>query len=454
MNPNQLFVEAVRLHGANRLSEAERFYRQVLAVAPRHADALNMLAFLFHQTERDKQAIPLYRKAVGITADFAPYHSNLAHALIETGDREDAIRHFRQAIRIDPHYQDAGIGLAIALREVGRYEESVAALRRVLDFDPDHVLAHTNLGFVLLMQGKLESGWREMEWRTRNPGLAPVYRAYSQPRWQGPSEPTGRLLVHAEQGLGDSIQFCRYLPRATALGLDVILQVQPQLERLCRSLGPNIVVAAKGDALPSFNYQIPMMSLPAAFATSMETVPNAMPYLHPDVADVERWKAHPAIKEARGLRVGLVWLGNPQHGVAQLRTVDRQRSLDPLLLQPLLNIPDVTLFSLQKDGRLPRAMPLVDLMPGVSDMADTAALIANLDLVISVDTSVAHLAGAMGKLIWLLDRFNHDWRWPVGQEISPWYPTMKIYRQKVLGNRKPVIRKLADDLRMLAALET
>jgi hypothetical protein len=324
----------------------------------------------------------------------------------------------------------------------------------VLDFDPDHALAHTNLGFVLLMQGELESGWQEMEWRTRNAELAPVYRVYAQPRWQGPSEPAGRLLVHAEQGLGDSIQFCRYLPHAAALGLDVTLQVQPQLERLCRSLGPNIVVAEKGDALPSFDYQIPMMSLPAAFATSPETVPNAIPYLHPDVADVERWNAHPAINEAKGLRVGVVWSGNPQHGMAQLRTVDRQRSLDPLLLQPLLNIPNVTLFSLQKDGRLPRALPLVDLMPGIVDMADTAALIANLDLVISVDTSVAHLAGAMGKPIWLLDRFNHDWRWLAGQEISPWYPTMKIYRQKVLGHWKPVIRKLADDFSKLAASET
>ncbi|MGI4956003.1 MAG: tetratricopeptide repeat protein [Janthinobacterium lividum] len=452
MHPTQLFAEAVRLHGANRLPEAERFYRQVLAVSPRHADALNMLAFLFHQTGRDRQAIPLYRKAIAITADFAPYHSNLAHALIETSDREDALLHFRQAIRVDPCHPDAGIGLAIVLRELGRYEDSVASLRRVIEFDPDNVLAHTNLGFVLLMQGKFESGWKEMEWRIRNPEVAPAYRASSQPRWPGPSEPTGRLLVYAEQGLGDSIQFCRYVPIAAALGLDVTLQVQSPLVRLCRSLGPNITVVAQGQTLPRFDFQIPMMSLPAAFATSVQTIPDVIPYLQPEAADIERWEAHPAVKQGKGLRVGLVWSGNPQHGVAQLRSVDRQRSLDPSLLQPLLNIPDVTLFSLQKDGRVPRTLPFIDLMPSVADMADTAALIANLDLVISVDTSVAHLAAALGKPTWLLDRFNHDWRWLAGQENSPWYPTMRIYRQNVLGQWKPVIRKLANDLRTFAAL--
>lgn len=451
MHPNQLFAEAVRLHGANRLPEAERFYREVLAVSPRHADALNMLAFLFHQTERDKQAIPLYRKAIAITPDFAPYHSSLAHALIETRDREEAVQHFRQAIRMDPQYPDAGIGLAIVLRELGKYEESLASLRGVIDVDPGNVLAHTNLGFILLMQGKLETGWKEMEWRTRDPELAPAYQAYSQPRWPGPSEPTGRLLVHAEQGLGDSIQFCRYVPMAAALGLEVTLQVQPPLMRLCRSLGSNIAVAVQGQPLPPVDFQIPMMSLPAAFATSVQTIPDVIPYLQPEAADIERWRAHPALRQGKGMLVGLVWAGSPQHGVARLRTVDRQRSLDPFLLQPLLNIPNVTLFSLQKDDRVPRSLPLIDLMAGVADMADTAALIANLDLVISVDTSVAHLAAALGKPTWLLDRFNHDWRWLEGRGNSPWYPTMRIYRQKVIGQWKPVIRKLANDLRIVAA---
>lgn len=454
MHPNQLFSEALRLHGADRFPEAERLYCQLLAASPRHADALNMLGFLFHQTERDKQAIPLYRKAIALNADFAPYHSNLAHALVETGDREEALRYFQRSIKIDPYFCEARIGLAIVQRELGNYKESIANLRFVLQFDPENVLAHTNLGFVLLMQGELESGWTEMEWRIRDPHVAPFYSAFSQRRWPGPTERSGRMLVYAEQGLGDSIQFCRYVPMAAALGLEVILQVQAPLERLFRSLGSDIAVTHRGQASPECDFQIPMMSLPDAFGTVVRSIPSSVPYLYPVAADVNLWRAKPVMEEAKGLRVGLVWAVNPQQGVAQLRTVDRQRSVDLSLLQPLLAVLGVTFFSLQKDGSIPKSVSLIDLMDDVADMADTAALVANLDLVISVDTPVAHLAAALGKPTWLLDRFNHDWRWLAGQETSSWYPTMRIYRQKVIGRWKPLIKKVADDLRLVVASST
>ena len=315
MHPNQLFNEAVRLHSIDKLPDAERLYRQLLAVAPRHPDALNMLGFLFHQTERDKQAIPLYQKAIGINPRFAPFHSNLAHALLETGDREEALRHFRQAIKIDPCHRDAGIGLAITLREMGQYEESISCLQRVLEFDPHNVLAHANLGFVLLMLGDLEQGWKEMEWRTRDPQVAAAYGALPQPRWPGPAIRTGRLLVQAEHGLGDSIQFCRYAPMAAALGLGVTLQVQAPLVRLLRSLGPDVTVIARGTAHSGVEYQIPMLSLPEAFDTSVQTIPATIPYLHPDVADVERWRVRLAAEHQTDLRIGSVWPATSSTGL-------------------------------------------------------------------------------------------------------------------------------------------
>ena len=409
-----------------------------------------MLGFLAHQAGRDDQAVALIQRAIAINPRFAPYHSNLAHALIELGRRHEALNHFEQAIKVDGSFYEAQIGLAILLRENGLVDESIERLRAVVMADPNNALAHANLGYAFMLRGDMSDGWRELEWRFRVPAAEDQSLRFSKPRWKGEVDGKPTILVHAEQGLGDTIQFCRYVPLAAERGVHVVLEVQRPLARLLRSLQGDAIVVARGDPLPHFDYHIPMMSLPVVFETTTANVPSSVPYLYPNKADMALRKGQVEAASEQGYRIGLVWAGKASQGIAHLSAVDRQRSIDVAQILPLLGVPGVSVFSLQKDVAAPSDIGIVDLMAQVKDMADTAALIANLDLVISVDTSVAHLAAAIGKPIWLLDRFNHDWRWLASQLTSPWYPTMRIYRQRAFGDWAPVIADMANDLRTIS----
>ncbi|MEC4593437.1 glycosyltransferase family 9 protein [Nitrospirillum amazonense] len=271
-------------------------------------------------------------------------------------------------------------------------------------------------------------------------------RTYSQPRWRGQRAETGRstLLLHAEQGMGDVLQFCRYAPLAAERGHAVVLEVYRPLLRLLHSL-PGVAegrvrLVATGDPLPPFDLHCPLMSLPLAFGTTLDTVPAATPYLAADPTDLSRWRDAVAAG-GPGLKIGLAWAGNPKTSVP-----DRRRSIDPTLLAPLADVPGVRLFSLQKEGAAPAGLSLTDLMGGAADFADTAALISQLDLVISVDTAVAHLAGALGRPVWLLNRFDTDWRWLLGRDDSPWYPTLRQFRQTSPGDWQDPIARACDAL--------
>ena len=444
----RLFQSGYQHHMANRLPEAEHAYRRVLASNPRHADSLGMLGFLAHQRGRDDQAVELMRKAIAVNPAFAPYHSNLAHALIELGRRDEARESFERAIQLDERFHEAQLGLAILLRENGVIDPSIERFRAVIAANPDNALAHVNLGYGLLLRGDLQDAWKEMEWRFQIPGAERLDLRFSKPRWDGELDGRPTLLIHAEQGLGDTIQFCRYASLAADRGVRVVFEVQRLLVRLLKNLHDDVVVVARGDPLTDFDFQIPLMSLPLVFDTTLDNVPTMSPYLRPDDDGVAVWKERVGLVEKSGSKVGFVWAGNPGHGVAHLAAVDRQRSIDFALLMPLLALDGISTFSLQKDSTPPEGAEMANLMPFVADMADTAALIANLDLVISVDTSVAHLAAALGKPVWLLDRFNHDWRWLAGRETSPWYPTMRIYRQTAFGDWTSAVARIADDLRL------
>ena len=274
--------------------------------------------------------------------------------------------------------------------------------------------------------------------------------SFSQPQWLGEPAVGQTLLIHAEQGFGDTLQFCRFAPIAAARGLRIILEVQKPLVRLLRSLPDVEQVIAQGDTLPLFDLQCATMSMPLAMRTIMETIPAVGPgqanYLHADPIKVAAWQARLDADPGRRLKVGLVWAGNPA-----LVAADQRRSLPTERLTVFKDISNVRLFSLQKNGpAAPDWLPLTDHMEEMADFADTAALIANLDLVISVDTAVAHLAGALGKPVWLLDRFDHCWRWLDGRRDSPWYPTLSIYRQATAGAWEEVMMKVAHDLSTLA----
>jgi Flp pilus assembly protein TadD len=478
------FVAAVQHFRAGHMGEAERLLRQLIAVNPRHSDSLHLLGVAAYQTGRHDLATDLISKAIAINPKEFSSHSNLGNLLLQQGRLDEAVACYRTAIDLKPGYPVAHYNLGNARREQGRLDEAVACYRTAIDCEPDYPEAHHNLGFVLLGQGRwdegiacyrraidlkpdyaeahynlamallargdMAAGWEEHEWRWKAPQFIMVRRDFTQPQWRGEAAEGRTLLIHAEQGFGDTMQFCRYAPLAAARGLRVILEVPKPLVRLLHSLPGVHWVAAQGEALPAFDLHCPMLSMPLAFGTTITTIPSTVPYLHADTARVANWRTRLAMMGEPGPRVGLVWAGNPRKQLRGAAALDRRRSIAPDRLAPLFELPGLQFFSLQMEGpEAPKHFPLTDFMGEMRDFTDTAALIANLDLVISVDTSVAHLAAALGKPVWLLDRFDSCWRWLVGRRDSPWYPTLRLYRQPQPGDWDSVVAEVTRDLRSL-----
>jgi hypothetical protein len=304
-----------------------------------------------------------------------------------------------------------------------------------------------NLGMALLKMGDFENGWREYEHRWDVGAMKAVRRPESLPWWDGSAAPR-TLLLHAEQGLGDTLQFCRYAPMAAARGVRVVLEVQKPLVRLLRALPGIAQVVGQGEALPHFDLHAPLMSLPWILGSTLETLPGTTPYLQAEAAEVAHWRGRLAEIAPVEKRVGLVWAGNPRRDSPVLAAVDRRRSMPPEKLARLGECQGVTFFSLQKDSAGDCGdVPMVDVMGEMADFAATAALIANLDLVISVDTAVAHLAAALGKPVWLLNRFDSCWRWLDERRDSPWYPSLRLYNQPRPGDWESVMGDVVGDLR-------
>jgi Flp pilus assembly protein TadD len=446
----QVLAAALQHHQAGRLDEAERLFRQVLAINPRHAVSLHLLGIIAYQTGRHDLAIDLIRKAAAINPGDASAHSSLGNLLLQQGRLDEAVTCYRKAVDLKPDFSEALNNLGNALRAQKRLDEAIASYRRALGLRSDDPEAHYNLAMALLARGDMPAGWEEHEWRWKTPQLAPSHRNFAQPQWRGEAAAGRALLLHAEQGFGDTLQFCRYAPLAAAGGLRIILEVPKPLVRLLHSLAGVDRIVMQGEALPPFDLHCPMLSLPLALGTTIATIPSDVPYLHADTAQVAAWRTRLAATEKRGPRIGLVWAGNPRKPLLAAAALDRRRSIAPERLAPLFELPGLRFYSLQKDGpAAPTHFPLADFMAEMEDFADTAALIANLDLIVSVDTSVAHLAAALGKPVWLLDRFDPCWRWLVGRRDSPWYPGLRLYRQPRPGDWGSVIGEIARDLRSL-----
>ncbi|MEN6621037.1 MAG: glycosyltransferase family 9 protein, partial [Smithella sp.] len=295
-----------------------------------------------------------------------------------------------------------------------------------------------------------DEGWRQYEWRWQATHL----KRYDTPKplWQGEAAVGRILLIQSEQGFGDTLQFCRYASLAAAKGLRVVLEVQPALVRLMKSLSGIERVIPMGQPLPDFDFYCPTMSLPTAFNTRVETIPSDVPYLFAAPEAVNSWKNRLPESSKKMLKVGLVWAGSSRTNSIELVSVDHRRSINPELLAPLMDVDGIQFFSLQKLGpSAPKEFGLVDMTAECRDFADTAALIANLDLVISVDTAVAHLAGALGKPVWILNRFDSCWRWMETREDSPWYPTLRLFRQPYPGDWSSVVLRVRHELKKLSA---
>jgi tetratricopeptide (TPR) repeat protein len=422
-------------------------YRRALAHKPDLFQAVNNMGLALMYGASDlPAAASCFRQVLEQHPDNVAAMTHLGITLCMEGNFAEGVAWYEKALALQPDYRDALNNMGNALRALGRVEEALSFYERVKATKPDDPEIHNNMAMALLTAGRFLEGWSEYEWRWKTAQLAEAKRSFPQPQWRGEEAEGRTLLIHAEQGFGDTLQFCRYAPMAAKLGWKVILEVQPELVSLINSLKGVDKVFPSGAIMPPFDFHCPMMSLPVAFKTQVDTIPADIPYLFADKKKTKAWRERLS-NDPKGLKAGLVWTGNPRLFSLDLAAANVRRSLMPESLAPLAGLKNVQFYSLQKGGfKLGTDLGLIDTMDECKDFSDTAALIANLDLIISVDTSVAHLAGALGKPVWLLNRFDSCWRWFREREDSPWYPTMRIFRQPSSGDWASVIERVKDQL--------
>ena len=421
-------------------------YLQALELEPNCAGSYNNLGAVFMKQGQYGQAIDCYLQALNLNPNYIDAYNNLGTVFTEQGQYRQAITCYQQALNLDPNYIDAYNNLGTVFTEQGQYEQAIACYIQALGLNPGDALAHFNLAFILLLAGDFEHGFAEYEWRWQCPQHLESYpsRKLSQPLWDG-SDLDGRtLLLHSEQGFGDTIQFIRYAPLIAQRGGRVVAECQEPLIRLLKTVAGIEQLVVRGNALPEFHVHAPLMSLPRILGTTLENIPAQVPYLIAPKSSIKLKAA-----SASQLKVGIVWAGSSTN------QRDRTRSCFLSHFFKLLNTPSVAFYSLQKGPRaaelaqLASELPIQDLSSHLSDFADTAAAVAQLDLVITVDTSVAHLAGAMNKPAWALLSFSPDWRWMLGREDSPWYPSMRLFRQEFPGDWAGLLQQVETALQCI-----
>jgi tetratricopeptide (TPR) repeat protein len=451
---------------------AENSFRRALALAPDDADTLNNLGVVLRSREQVEEAIGFYRQALAHAPDRAVIHANLGNALTHLGrtalaethlrraaelDPEsaearynlavfltrgeraaDAVPHFRAALAADPKNASAWTNMGVALLDTGDTEGAEDSYRRAIALQPGNTEAHYNLAWVLLLTGQWAEGWKEYEWRWALDHFSSRKRIFDQPLWDGQPH-AGTVLLHAEQGLGDAIQFVRYAALVKKFCARVIVECPPSLVRLFRHVAGADQVIAAGSALPAFDAHAPFMSLPRLFGTTPTDAPLTSPYISaPDEAP-----AHLRLPNNGKRRIGVVWAGSPDN------KIDRRRTIPAQWLADIAATVDADFISLQVGPRADEASAfppdkLVFSCEGrVADFADTATIVNQLDLVLGVDTAVMHLAGAMGKPVWLLIPFMPDYRWLLGRDDTPWYSSMRLFRQEKSGDWPGVMTAVA-----------
>jgi len=441
------FVEAhsnraIVLAELKRYDEALAAFERQLTLRPNDAEGYNNRGVILYELKRYAEALANYDRALSLAPNYADALYNRGNSLHELKRYTEAMACYDRLLPMRPDDSDMYNNRGKILKELARYDEALEASARAVALKPDSVVAHCNHASLRLVTGDFERGWVEYEWRWMKADMAPHKRHYPQPLWLGREDITGRtILLHAEQGLGDTIQFCRYAPLVAARGAQVLLEVDPPLVGLMAGLAGPSQVVAKGNVLPDFDFHCPLISLPLAMGTRLETIPSRVPYLSASADLSAQWNIRLGSKRPR---VGLAWAGNPKH------EHDRERSIGLSALLPLLDA-DAVFVSLHKDIRPEdtdalTASRILHFGDDLKDYAETAALISQLDLVISVDTSVAHLAGALAKPVWVLLAFTPEWRWLLKREDSPWYPTARLFRQDESRTWDALIDRLREAL--------
>jgi Flp pilus assembly protein TadD len=470
------------LHLHNRIAEAEPFYRRAIALDPNFKEAWMNLGLAILLQGRPDEALSCQREALRVDPDSADAQNNLGMVHYAQGHIAEAENCFRAALRLRPDHANATLNLgstqqifnhveeaealfrraltlgadpvraksnlALALMEQVRPDEAERCCREALHERPQNAEARANLALALLMMGRLEDGWQAYESRWAVEALGGSVPLLSQPRWSGQALNGETVLLYAEQGFGDTLQFCRYAPMVAAAGARVILVVPKALRRIIGTLeGVAEVLTEEDNALPAFDYHCPLLSLPFAFDTRMTTIPAPVSYLRADPAP---WAGF--LRGLPGLKVGLVWAGKSRTEQPHAVAIDKRRSMRLMDMAALFKVPGCSFVSLQLGPpaselqTLPEPEVLHDVSSRLDDWADTAGLIVGLDLVIAVDTAVAHLAGALGKPVWMLNRFDSCWRWFLHRDDTPWYPSMRLFRQTSRGDWAGVIERVGQAL--------
>jgi TPR repeat len=441
-----LYAAATSAAATLDFNRAIQLYDQAIALDPIHAEPYYKRGNALKNIGRLDAAVASYDQAIERKPDYAYAYCNRGVVQQSLGLAAAALSSYDQAIAHDPSDAMAHHNRALLLQDFSRWDEAMAGYDQALAINPQFSDAHFNRSLTSLFLGDFERGWRGYEWRWHHAQRLSIGdpRNFQQPLWLGEQSIEGKcLLLYSEGGLGDTLQFCRYAASSAALGATVLLEVQPPLLDLLANLEGVSQVIAKGSSLPAFDYQCPLMSLPLAFKTTINTIPAPTKYLRSDQSKVAQWRTR--LGERKRLRIGLVWSGNPKNTIDQRRSI---RLADWVEHLP----PEFQYFCLQKGVRdedqavLDSSSLIFSFDDGSLDFVNTAALCECMDLIISVDTSIAHLSGALGRPTWLLLPRIPDWRWMQERLDSPWYPTMKLYRQKAAGDWSGVLARVASDL--------
>jgi tetratricopeptide (TPR) repeat protein len=447
-----LLYRANALSALNRPQEALACFDAALARDPGRGDARLNRGSVLATMGRHAQALGDFDAVLAQTPNHIEALYNRGTALLELGRPIEALAAFDRALSLAPTHMRAWNNRGRVLQTLNWHDDAVASFEKAIALDKDYSDAHSNLALSLLTLGGLRRGFAEYEWRWKRAGMSDARRGYRGRLWLG-EFPLGQrtILLSAEQGLGDTIQFVRYAPLLARAGAKVALEVQPELTTLLVGVEGVSSCHARGETLPTYDVYCPLGSLPLALKTESSTIPADVPYLRADDARIAKWR--PAIAALPGKRVALAWAGHARH------PNDRNRSIDLKLLQPLFGIEGVSFVSIQRDLRdddaalLARHANITHIGAGLADMADTAAVAALADLIIAVDTSVVHLAGAMGRDVWILLPFSPDWRWTLTGTHSPWYPRTRLFRQPAPGDWPSVIAATRDALLRIVKAE-
>lgn len=440
----ELLQKAVSFYQKGDPIEACKFCQQILKNQPSHVDALYLLSALAWQTGNYTLSLNSFNHLIKLQPDNPEIFFNYAKLLTKLNRPEEALASFNKAIELRPDFLEAYINRGIVLRALNNPDEALASFNKAIELQANYPEAHFGRSFCYLIKGDFEMGWKEFEWRWEDSYLKSKQLNFTSPLWLGQESISGKvILIHAEQGYGDTMQFCRYISLLSKKGAKVLFLVPETLVNLLSALEGVTQIIADNKTIPAFDYHCPLLSLPLAINTRMETIPAKTPYLFSTEEKRNKWSKKLGAKKMP--RIGLTWSGNPSHKNDAKRNIPLE-----LLLQTLPS--GVQYLSLQKELRntdlstLSKYPAFLHFEEELEDFADTAALCDLMDLIISVDTSAAHLAGAMNKPVWILLPFAPDWRWLLNRNDSPWYPSMTLYRQSSRDRWDDVLTRIAADL--------